>query len=120
MEDCPLIGKNLPTYLMQNRANCDKFAVARRKIIESHYYNIGYNVVNQATTRDRGYRSLMETMVDSTNDMETPELLPHFMTWVGRDDDGLPIMFDLIKKMPTLFEPISKAESSPPKKRSKC
>ena len=120
MEDCPLIGKNLPTYLMQNRANCDKFAVARRKIIESHYYNIGYNVMNQATTRDRGYRSLIETMVDSTNDMDTPELLPHFMTWVGRDDDGLPIMYDLIKKMPTLFEPISKAESSPPKKRSKC
>ena len=73
MSSSPLVGKNLPTYLMQNRV-ADKFALARRKIIESHYYDVDH-IINLKTRR-RGYKSLMETIIDTTNDMETPELLP--------------------------------------------
>ena len=101
MSTCPLMGKNVPTTLLMNRNTTDKKALARQKIIIAHHYNKETIADNK---RYRGYKTLMETILESTNEMETTEMLPHFMSWIGRDNDGLPLMYELIQRMPTLCE----------------
>jgi len=111
MSTCPLMAKNLPMYLLMNRNEQDKFAVARKKILEAHH-------LNQETIADnrgyRGYKTLMETILETTDDMEKTEQLPNIMAWVGRDNDGLQLMFELLQRAPTLCESVggSKTQSS--------
>ena len=36
--------------------------------------------------------------------MEKTEQLPNVMAWIGRDNDGLQLMFELLQRAPTLCE----------------
>jgi len=103
MSTCPLLGKSLPTYLLMNRSEQDKFALARKKIMEAHY--LSQDVVTD-NRRYRGYRSLMETILETTDNMERTEQLPNIMSWTGRDNDGLSLMYELIQRMPSLCESV--------------
>jgi len=101
MMTCPLMGKNLPTYLLMNRREQDKSLLARKKIMEAHYLNQDVVTDNR---RYRGYKSLMETILESTDNMERTERLPNIMAWILRDNDGLQLMFELLQRMPSLCE----------------
>ena len=48
----------------------------------------------------------METILESTDNMERTERLPNIMAWILRDNDGLQLMFDLLQRMPSLCENI--------------
>ena len=110
MMTCPLMGKDLPTYLQQNRNEPDKSALARRRILQSHHYN-EKSVAENKDYRD--YKSLMETILEMSNDMEKSEQLPNIMAWIGRDNDGLQLMFELLQRAPTLCESVGgKTQSS--------
>ena len=61
-------------------------------------------IIKQNKEHNSEYKTLIETIVGASNNMETPEQLPNMMAWVGRDNDGLSAMYDLMKKMPTLCE----------------
>jgi len=104
MMTCPLMGKDVPTYLLRNRNGQDKFALAREKILEAHHYNQEMVAENK---KYRNYKSLMETILETTDDMEKTELLSNIMAWVGRDNDGLQLMFELLQRAPTLCESVS-------------
>ena len=69
--------------------------------MEAHYLNQDVVTDNR---RYRGYKSLMETILESTDNMERTERLPNIMAWILRDSDGLPLMFDLLQRMPSLCE----------------
>jgi len=84
-----------------NRREQDKFGLARKKIMEAHYLNQEVVTDNR---RYRGYKSLMETILESTDNMERTERLPNIMAWILRDKDGLPLMFELLQRMPSLCE----------------
>ena len=84
-----------------NRNEKDKFVLARKKIMEAHYLDQAVVTDNR---RYRGYKSLMETILESTDNMEKTEQLPHFMSWVLRDKDGLSLMFELMQRIPSLCE----------------
>jgi len=104
------MGKDLPTYLQQNRNEPDKSALARRRILQSHHYN-EKSVAENKDYRD--YKSLMETILEMTNDMEKTEQFPNVMAWIGRDNDGLQLMFELLQRAPTLCESVGgKTQSS--------
>ena len=100
MASSPLMGKGLPSALQMNRED-DKFTVARRKILQSHYYNQDDIKENKEY---RGYKTLMDTILEMTDDMERTEQLPNIMSWVGRDNDGLTLMYELLQRAPTLCE----------------
>lgn len=104
MASSPLMGKDLPSALQMNRDEPNKSVLARRKILESHYYN-------QDTIREnreyRGYKTVVDTIVDMTDNMESTEQLPNIMSWIGRDNDGLTLMFELIQSTPTLCERVA-------------
>ena len=114
MSTCPLMGKNLPSALQMNREP-DKFAVARRKILQSHYYN--QDDINE-NKEYRGYKTLMDTILEMTNDMERTEQLPNIMSWIGRDNDGLTLMFELIQSTPTLCEHVAALVPAKRKRRN--
>ena len=100
MASSPLMGRGLPSALQMNRES-DKFTVARRKILQSHYYNQDDIKENKEY---RGYKTLMDTILEMTNDMERTEQLPNIMSWIGRDNDGLTLMYELLQRAPTLCE----------------
>jgi hypothetical protein len=85
-----------------NRNEQDKFVLARKKIMEAHYLDQAVVTDNR---RYRGYKSLMETILESTDNMEKTEQLPHFMSWVLRDKDGLSLMFELMQRIPSVVPP---------------
>ena len=114
MSTCELMGKNLPTYLLMNRSEQDKFTVARKKIMEAHYSNQAVATDNR---RYREYKTLMETILETTDNMERTEQLPHFMSWTGRDNDGLSLMYELIQRMPTLCESVGRVHADTSTKR---
>jgi len=113
MSTCTTIAKNLPTYLQMNRES-DKFTVARRKILQSHYYNQDDIKANREY---RGYKTLMETILESTDNMEMTEQLPHFMFWTGRDNDGLSLIYELMHRMPSLCENVGRVHADASAKR---
>ena len=85
-----------------NRNEQDKFVLARKKIMEAHYLDQAVVTDNR---RYRGYKSLMETILESTDNMEKTEQLPHFMSWALRDKDGLSLMFELMQRIPSVVPP---------------
>jgi len=101
MSTCPSMARMLPLHLAMNW-EADKSKVARKKIMIAHYFQKG--IIKQNKEHDSEYKTLIETIVGASNNMETPEQLPNMMAWVGRDSDGLSAMYDLMKKMPTLCE----------------
>ena len=101
MSTCKTIARMLPHDLALNW-EVDKFKVARRKIMIAHYLQKG--VIKRNKQINSEYKTLIETIVGASNDMQSPEQLPNMMAWVGRDTDGLSVMYDLMKKMPTLCE----------------
>jgi len=101
MSTCKTIARMLPHDLILNWEN-DKSKVARRKIMIAHYLQKG--IIKRNKQINSEYKTLIETIVGASNDMQTPEQLPNMMAWVGRDSDGLSAMYDLMKKMPTLCE----------------
>ena len=114
MSTCPLMGKDLPSALQMNREP-DKFTVARRKILQSHYYN--QDDIKENKEGYRGYKTLMDTILEITDDMEREKQLPHIMSWTGRDNDGLPLMYELLQRSPTLCESIGRAHVDTSAKR---
>jgi len=104
MASSPLMGKDLPSALQMNRDEPNKSVLARRKILQSHYYN-------QDTIKEnreyRGYKTVVDTIVEMTDNMENTEQLPNIMSWIGRDNDGLTLMFELIQSTPTLCERVA-------------
>jgi len=113
MSTCTTIASNLPSALKMNRED-DKFTVARRKILQSHYYNQDDIKENKEY---RGYKTLMDTILEMTNDMEKTEQLPNIMAWVGRGDDGLSLMYELMQRMPSLCESVGKVQADTSAKR---
>jgi len=113
MTSSPLMGKGLPSALQMNRES-DKFTVARRKILQSHYYNQDDIKENKEY---RGYKTLMDTILETTNDMESTEQLPNIMSWIGRDNDGLTPMYELLQRAPTLCESVDKVHADTSAKR---
>lgn len=69
--------------------------------MEAHYLNEAVVTDNR---RYRGYKSLMETILESTDNMERTERLPNIMAWILRDNDGLQLMYELLQRMPSLCE----------------
>ena len=113
MATCTTKAKDLPSALQMNREP-DKFAVARRKILKSHYYDQDDMKENR---KYRGYKTVVETILETTNDMEKTEQLPYFMAWIGRDKDGLQLMYELIQRMPTLCENFGRVHADTSAKR---
>ena len=115
MASSPLMGKDLPSALQMNRDEPNKSVLARRKILQSHYYN-------QDTIKEnreyRGYKTVVDTIVDMTDNMESTEQLPNMMSWIGRDNDGLTLMFELIQSTPTLCERVAALVPAKRKRRS--
>ena len=99
LSTCETMAKNLCSIFKMNRGTQNKSALARRKILVAHYYDQENITENK---RYNSYKTLMETILDSTGDMETPQMLPHFMMWIGRDADGLPLMYELVHRFPLL------------------
>jgi len=100
MSTCTTIAKYLPSALQMNREP-DKFSVARRKILQNHYFD------QEVITKNReqsDYKTLLETIVEASSNLEKTEQLPNMMAWVGRDIDGLSLMYELMQKMPSLCE----------------
>ena len=97
-----------------NRNTTDKKALARRKILIAHYYD---QDIIQDNKRYRDYKTLKETILESSEDMEKTQMLPCFMSWIGRDNDGLPLMYELLQRYPLLCE--NKAPNINIKKRSR-
>jgi len=114
MASSPLMGKGLPSALQMNREP-DKFTVVRRKILQSHYYNQDDIKENKEY---RGYKTLMDTIVEMTDNMESTEQLPNIMSWIGRDNDGLTLMFELIQSTPTLCERVATLVPAKRKRRN--
>ena len=115
MASSPLMGKGLPSALQMNRDEPNKSVLARRKILQSHYYN-------QDTIKEnreyRGYKTVVDTIVEMTDNMESTEQLPNIMSWIGRDNDGLTLMFELIQSTPTLCERVAALVPAKRKRRS--
>ena len=113
MVSSPFKGKDLPSALQMNRES-DKFTVARRKILQSHHYNQDDIKDNKVY---RGYKTLMETILEMTNDTERTEQLPNIMSWVARGDDGLSLMYELMQRMPSLCESVGKVTDTSAKRQ---
>ena len=113
MSTCKTIARNLPSALKMNRED-DKFTVARRKILQSHYYNEDGIKKNKEY---RGHKTLMDTILEMTNDMEKTEQLPNIMGWVGRGDDGLSLMYELMQRIPSLCESVGKVTDTSAKRQ---
>ena len=95
------MSQNLCSILKMNRNTTDKKALARRKILIAHYYD---QDIIQDNKRYRDYKTLKETILESSEDMEKTQMLPCFMSWIGRDNDGLPLMYELLQRYPLLCE----------------
>ena len=103
LSTCETMAKNLCSIFKMNRGTQNKSALARRKILVAHYYD-QENITENKRWPSYGYKTLIETILESTGDMETPQMLPHFMMWIGRDADGLPLMYELVHRFPLLCE----------------
>ena len=101
MSACSSMARMLPHHLTMNW-EADKSKVARKKIMIAHYFQ--KDIIRQNKEHNSEYKTLIETIVGASNDMQSPEQLPNMMAWVGRETDGLSAMYDLMKKMPTLCE----------------
>lgn len=115
MSTCTTIAKNLPSALQMNREP-DKFSVARRKILQNHY------VDQEVITKNReqsDYKTLLETIVEASSNLEKTEQLPNMMAWVGRDIDGTSLMYELMQRIPLLCENVGKVKAVRSSKRKR-
>lgn len=86
---------NINAYLELNK-NEDKVEVVRQKIIRYHFLD-------------------GESNVDKFVNMELNEL-PHVISWTGRNDIGLSLLFKLCRSMPALFDSDSKTKAGAKRK----
>ena len=86
---------DLASLLIMNE-NDNKSEVARQKIVQYYFIN--------------GEENMQEFV-----DMEL-ELLPHAIAWMGQDDTGHSILYQLVRSMPTLFDPESMKTAATKKK----
>ena len=93
MDDALVLPDDLVSYLVLNE-NKDKIEVARQKILRTHFSNSDTS-------------KLQEFL-----DMEL-EMMPSFMAWIGRplpigwegeQVSGLSLMYNLMRRVPDLFD----------------
>ena len=101
--DCGFVKSDTPediaSYLKLNE-NDDKVEVARQKILQYHFMNGTSNI---------------EEFVD----MEWGEL-PQALAWIGRNDTGHSLLFEMCQSMPSLFDTESKAKATGAKRKYGC
>lgn len=101
--DCGFAESDTPediaSYLKLNE-NDDKVEVARQKILQYHFMNGTSNI---------------EEFVD----MEWGEL-PQALAWIGRNDTGHSLLFEMCQSMPSLFDTESKAKATGAKRKYGC
>lgn len=76
------------------------------------------NQSKSAVAREKILRYYLYTNVDLQLflDMEL-EVLPYVIDWIGRDNYGSTLMYQLFQKIPTLFEPNKKVGSNTLKRK---
>mmetsp|Transcript_4579 Transcript_4579/g.10343 ORF Transcript_4579/g.10343 Transcript_4579/m.10343 type:complete len:616 (-) Transcript_4579:81-1928(-) len=82
---------NLVSSLQLNRNN-NKFESARWKILE-HYFSDGV----------KNLQELLEMKL---------KVMPHAIAWIGRDGTGFPLLYNLVRSMPVLFDSNSEAKAN--------
>jgi hypothetical protein len=89
-------------YLLHLNGNPNKAAVARRKVMNTHF--------SGASSATR--------LVDLNLEWR---VLPQLLSWIGREKErqDLSLMFGFLLKMPALLEGATAASSSPDRKRTK-
>jgi len=91
------IPSDLVSFLRSNRNN-NKVEVAREKIIQQHFSKSVNNI-----------QDFLE--------MEL-EVLPHAISWIGRDGTGFPLLYHLVQSMPSLlFNSDSEAKGAGTKRK---
>lgn len=78
--------------LLQMNANENKSEVIRQKILQCYFLDGDANV-------------------QELEDMEL-NVFPQVICWLGRDSIGLPVLFQLLKGSPLLFNPIKSHAAS--------
>ena len=94
------VDRALDSYLRTN-GNDNKSEVVRQKIIQ--YYFLKDNSINN---------------IEEFVDMEL-EVLPHAIAWMGRDDIAFPLLYQIVKNTPWLFDSDSKAKLLGEKRKKK-
>ena len=93
------LPSDLASYLQLNR-NYSKAEVARQKILQYHFSN-------------------GESNVEEFVGMEL-EVLPCAMSWIGRENDGLALLYNVLQSMPTMFDFDSDANAVSGKRKRAC
>ena len=117
---------DLNLYLAMNM-NKDKAEVARQKILNTHF-STTYDYYDSDTDSDDDDSANAGTSeIQEFLDMEL-EVMPTAISWIGRPEpifwrgpnvSGLPLLFDLLRKVPDLFDSSAhKKKSSAKRKRS--
>ena len=88
--DDNFLPDNLVEYLKTNR-NKDMRDVARQKIIKD-YFSCRTNNIGEFVTKDMG-------------------VLPHVMSWMGRNNIGHSLLYSLVRSLPDLFDAGSKVKA---------
>jgi len=85
--------------LLQLNKNENKVEVVRQKILRYHFCN-GSNNIEEFVDMDLG-------------------IMPHAISWIGKNEAGLSLLYKLCESMPSLFDSESKAKASQEEAKNK-